>query len=167
MARGAVQQRTANGQRSGRDPPSSTATIAGMAGAPSCPSGAVVPARAGTERANRSIQHRVVRPRCPDRSVGPYPFTAEFLALARESPLRRCGLSGAGPTGRARATAVAVRGRNDGGRPSLEGEHDCKAYLAAYGEALQQCALTPRLEHSLLHAMFPAAPAPGVLWNSG
>ncbi len=26
-----------------------------------------------------------------------------------------------------------------------KGEHDCKAYLAAYGEALQQCALKPRL----------------------
>ena len=26
-----------------------------------------------------------------------------------------------------------------------KGEHDCKAYLAAYGEALQRCCLPPQL----------------------
>ena len=59
----------------------------------------------------------------------------------------------------------AVRGRNTGRRAPLKGDHDCKAYLSAYGEALQRCELSAQLSIAS-PAMCPAPPAKGVPWNN-
>ncbi len=72
------------------------------------------------------------------------PLPAEFLALAAKPPSRGGIVLGHGSTRRLKHPILLYIGETMAADRRWKGEHDCKAYLAAYQEACVHCGLSCR-----------------------